>query len=99
MLLVAGALHYGGERSREVVYILYTGQHYDPLVGSGGAQRRFAPAESAPRAAAAREAAALEIAEDQNRAAALAAVGRSMPAGSLPSSPAVAMGKPVKGWS
>ena len=38
-------------------------------------------------------------AEEQNRAAALAAVERSMPAGSLPSSPAIAMGKPVKGWS
>jgi hypothetical protein len=91
-------LHYGGGRSRDVVYVLYTGQHYDPLLGPHQA-RRFPPAERDPKAAAAREAAALDIAEDQNRAAALAAVERSLPAGSLPNSPAIAMGRPVKGWS
>ena len=92
-------LHYGGGHSRDTVYVLYTGQHYDPLLGPKHA-RRFPPAEKEPQAAAAREAAALEIAEEQNRAAALAAVERSLPAGSLPNSPAiVAMGRPVKGWS
>lgn len=94
-------LHYGGERNREVVYVLYTGQHYDPLVsGDSGQARRFPPAERDPMAAASREQAALEIAEEQNKAAAIAAAERSLPAGALPSSPAIARGnKAGQSWS
>ena len=95
----SGILHYGGGRKRKVVYLLYTGQHYDPLVGPPPRHMRtFPPADTEAAASAVREAAAMQLAEEHSAAAALAAVERSLPIGSLPASPAphVAMGKPVK---
>ena len=86
-------LHYGGGRRRRVVYILYTGQHYDPLIGPPPEHARsFPPLDEVPRAAHAREADALRLCEEHNEAAAIAAVERSRPAGSLPSSPATPAG-------
>ncbi len=77
-------LHYGGGLSRKVVYMLYTGQHYDPLVGPGTEGRRSFPSrQEAPKSAAACEAAALAIAEEHKDAEALLAVERSLPAGSI----------------
>ena len=82
-------LHYGGGRNRRVIYLLYTGQHYDPLIGAPPEHARyFPPADSVPAAALAREEAALRIAREHNAAASLAAVERSRPAGSVPNSPA-----------
>ena len=69
--------------------MLYTGQHYDPLTGPAPAHaREFPPVAEVPKQAKAREAAALRIAQEHNEAANRAAVERSMPAGSLPTSPA-----------
>lgn len=81
-------LHYGGGRRRKAIYILYTGQHYDPLVGPPPHHTRvFPPLSKEAKANAAREAAALSIAEEHNEYAAALAAERSLPAGSLPTSP------------
>ena len=79
-------LRYGGGRGRRVVYMLYTGQHYDPLLGPPPENKRtFPPSAEAPKASAAREEAALQLASDHNHEAARLARERSMPAGSMPS--------------
>ena len=36
-------LRYGGGQGRKVVYLLYTGQHYDPLIGPPPEHRRLFP--------------------------------------------------------
>ena len=77
-------LRYGGGQGRKVVYMLYTGQHYDPLIGPPPEHRRlFPPAAERPKEAAAREDAALRIAAEHNEARDKAALERSLPAGSL----------------
>ena len=86
----ASILRYSGDRNRRVVYVLYTGQHYDPLVGPPpGHTKLFAPEGDDPKASAVREAAALEIAARHAIESARLAAERSLPAGSLPNSPAI----------
>ena len=81
-------LRYGGGQRRKVVYMLYTGQHYDPLTGPAPAHvREFPPVEEVLEQAKRREAAGLRIAQEHNEAANRAAIERSKPAGSLPTSP------------
>ena len=71
-----------------MVYLLYTGQHYDPLVGPAPEfARQFQPATRDAAGARAREAAACQIALEHTQEAAQKAIERSLPAGSLPSTP------------
>ena len=81
-------LTYGGGMNRPTVYLLYTGQHYDPLVGPAPSfVRTFPPISSDQLAAGNRETAAQQIAADHNVAAAQQAFERSRGAGSLPNTP------------
>ena len=78
-------------------YLLYTGQHYDPLLGPPPQhERKFPPAADSPKAAAARETAALQIAAAHNEESLCKALERSMPAGSLPH-PSPTVGRRSKG--
>ena len=89
----ARMLHYGGGQRRHVAYMLYTGQHYDPLVGPPPTcDRIFPPSYAVPKEGSAREAAALRIAEAHNDDAARLAAARAMPAGSLLASPTPSLG-------
>jgi len=68
---------YAASSASDEVYLLYTGQHYDPLVGpSPDDLRRFPTAEAAEGVGAARCAAALEIASQHNEEAARRAARR-----------------------
>ena len=52
--------------SAETVYLLYTGQHYDPLVGAGGPRKLPTAATASADEIASREGSAIQIARDQN---------------------------------
>ena len=85
---VSRPLHYQSDRGWPTVYMLYTGQHYDPLVGPGPTfARHFEDKVGGPKQAAAaraaREAAALAIAMEHSEQNARRAAERSMPAGQV----------------
>ena len=77
-------LRYGAGEARKQVYLLYTGQHYDPLVGPAPRfERAFPPAHASAQPAEAREAAARRIAKQHNEEAQRLARERSLPVGTV----------------
>ncbi len=76
-------LKYGSDGGLHTVYMLYTGQHYDPLAGPPPSHRRRFPSavQERPAALGEREASALAIAREQNEHTAQLAAERALPAG------------------
>ena len=86
-------LRYGGGQQRHIVYLLYTGQHYDPLIGPPPSSvRKFAPdgalrasrQREAPRSdEALREDEARRIAQQHHQESERQAIERSLPVGAM----------------